>query len=494
VPEATAGLIVRLLSTATCDCTMLRWRFTPVSQTHGACYTHGVVPASDRNPGGAALKDILERLWRLFPRPRGVEERNILLLYAEVVFAGVLAAAASFNATYILRSGGSATLVGLLSSIPALVAVFLFLPAAQLLERQASYRPLVVWSLLSARIGYLALALLPLITSSGVPEITVAVLVAMAVPSVIFSTGWNPMLADVIPERQRATVFSWRSILSSGTVAALTYLIGLALERGSFPTNYQWLYGIGLVGGLVSTWLVSRVRVRETPPAEVPLLHTRVSLRQGVTDSLQESPRFARLIVNTLVFNLGAWMVGPLYVIYYVQELGATDGWIGLHTTLIHLGIMLGYWAWRRINHRIGDHPALLMALPFAAAYPIMVGVLPYLPALLLVGFLGHLFIPGVDLNHSLIFMRRLPPLHRHTGIAFYSMVMNLGAFVCPIIGVVLAGAIGIRNALILGGVLRAAGVALFYLRPVDEGGVTSASIREAFGAILPARRRYPHV
>jgi len=347
---------------------------------------------------------------------------------------------------------------------------------------------------LGARIGYLALALLPSIASSGVPEITVAVLVAMAVPSVIFSTGWNPLLADVIPERRRATVLSWRSILSSGTIAALTYLIGLALERGSFPSNYQWLYAIGLAGGLVSTWLVSRVRIPETPPAEVPLLHTRVSLRQGIKDSLQESPRFARLMVNTLVFNLGAWMVGPLYVIYYVQELGAADGWIGLHTTLIHLGIMLGYWGWRRINHRIGDNPALLMALPFAALYPVLVGVLPYLPVLLVVGFVGHLFIPGVDLNHSLIFLRRVPPLHRHTGIAFYSMVMNLGAFVCPIIGVALAGAIGIRNALILGGVLRAIGVALFYLRPADEGGITRAHIREALRAVLPAKRRYPQV
>ena len=102
---------------------------------------------------------------------------------------------------------------------------------------------------MGARIGYLALALLPSIASSGVPEITVAVLVAMAVPSVIFSTGWNPLLADVIPERRRATVLSWRSILSSGTIAALTYLIGLALERGSFPSNYQWLYAIGLAGG-----------------------------------------------------------------------------------------------------------------------------------------------------------------------------------------------------------------------------------------------------
>jgi hypothetical protein len=233
---------------------------------------------------------MIRRLWHKLPHARSLEERNIALLYGEVIMAAVLAAASAFNATYILRWGGSASLVGLLASIPALVAVFLFMPAARLLERQASYRALVIWSLFAARIGYLFIALLPFVTSLGVPEATVAILIAMSAPSVLFSTGWSPLLADVVPERMRANVFAWRSILSSGTIAVLTFVVGRALDRGTFPGNYQWLYGIGLLGGILSTALVARVRIPDAHPAEIPLLHRPVSMRQGVREALSGEP------------------------------------------------------------------------------------------------------------------------------------------------------------------------------------------------------------
>jgi MFS family permease len=440
--------------------------------------------------GGTSLKDTLARLWRRLPRARTLEDRNLALLYGEVVFAAILAAAGSFNATYVLRLGGSATLVGLLSSVPALVAVFLFLPAARLLERQNNYRPLVVWSLFGARVGYLGIAVLPFLTAQGIPEATVAILVAMSAPAVLFSTGWNPLLVDVIPERRRANVFSWRSILSSATIAILTYALGLALDRGTFPINYQWLYAFGLGGGLLSTWLVSRIRIPESAQAEISRAEEKVSLRASVQEALKASPTFGRLIANTLIFNLGAWMVGPLYIIYYVKDLGAADSWVGLHSALIHVGIVLGYWLWRRINHRMGDQPTLLLALPFVALYPFMVALLPNLSILLLVGFVGNLFAPGVDLNHSLIFMRQMPATHRHTAIAVYSMIMNAGAFVCPIIGIALSGAIGIRNALVVGGIMRLIGVALFYVHPVDEGRLTWTGIRDGLSAAMPRRAR----
>ncbi len=434
------------------------------------------------------LRERWERLRRQVPWPRTTQERNIYLLYGEVVFAAVLAAAGAFNATYILRWGGSPTLVGLLSSLPALIAVFLFLPSARILERQRRYGPFVVWSLFASRIGYLLIALLPFFLSRGIPEATAFVLIAMSAPAVMFSTGWNPLLADVVPEHLRATVFSWRSILSSGTIALLTYAAGLWLDRGVFPRNYQWLYLVGLAGGLLSVYLVARIRIPDVEPAQVPLLHRQGSLIEGLRQGLQESPQFGRLTLNTLVFNLGAWMVGPLYIIFFVQELGASDSWVGLYTTIIHVAIMIGYWVWRRISIRMGDFPSLLVALPVVAAYPFLVALLPKLSLILVIGLLVHLFLPGVDLNHSLIFIARVPPSRRHTAIAFYSMVMNLGAFVCPIVGVALAEAIGIRWALVLGGILRVLGAILFYCYPMDERRPDLHVLGEALASLFPRR------
>ncbi len=78
---------------------------------------------------------------RLTVWPRTVTERNILCLYIEVVLASVLAAAGSFDSAYVLRLGGSSRLVGLLASLPALVAIVTYLPSARVLQRKARYGP-----------------------------------------------------------------------------------------------------------------------------------------------------------------------------------------------------------------------------------------------------------------------------------------------------------------------------------------------------------------
>ncbi len=181
--------------------------------------------------------------------PSQPTERNIHFLYVEIVFASILSAAASFNGTYVLRLGGSNALVGLLSSIPALLAVFTYLPSARFLERQTNQMPWVVRSLFLARLGYLFLPILPFFMGRYVAEATVAVLVSMQVPAVFFSTAWSPLLSDVVPPRQRGNVLAWRSILSSGAIAPLIFLAGRWLDAVTFPGNYQWLYVAGVLGG-----------------------------------------------------------------------------------------------------------------------------------------------------------------------------------------------------------------------------------------------------
>ncbi len=416
--------------------------------------------------------DMLRR--RMFVPPRTVVERNTYFLYMEVIFASILGAAGSFNSAYILRLGGSNALIGLLSSIPSLVAMFLYLPSARILERQTRLVPWIVWSLLISRAGYVAILILPFLLSRYVPELTVALLVAMTIPSVLFSTGWSPMLSDVVPPRSRANVLAWRSILASAAVAPLIYLAGLWLEHGplvkAFPGNYQWMYAIGFLGGVGSVLLISRIRMEPKTTAVASQAAGRAepwlaTLRSALTDN----PRFKRIVTNTLLLNLGAWLIGPLYVIFFVRHLGATDGWIGMNGTLANIGVIAGYWAWRKIIHRTGEPRALLIALPLSAIYPFMVALLPNLNFILFAGFLINVIAPGVNLSHGVIFLGLLPEGKKHSSTAIYSTVMNIGAFIAPLIGVALADHVGIPTMLLVGGVMQVAGAILFYIFPIAQ-------------------------
>jgi len=413
----------------------------------------------------ALFKSKVFRAW-----PKTSEERSIFYLYVEVMFAGILAAAGAFNGAYVLRAGGSKTLVGLLSSLPSLVAVFLFLPSARILEKKAHYGPWVVGSLFLARVGYLLIPLLPFFTTRYVPELTVTILVAMTAPSVFFSTGWSPLLSDVIPPRSRANVLAWRNILSSATIAPLTYLFGRWLDRGTFPHNYQWLYAIGFIAGAISVYFCSRIQITEQTPSArgcAERLAVKPSWIEALRTAAQENPRFLRIIINTFLFDLGAWLVGPLYIVLFVRSLGASDSWIGLHTMLAHVGVVVGYWVWRRIIYRIGEAKTLLIALPLASTYAFMVGLVPNLTFILFAGFLINVFNPGVGLSHGVIFLDLLPEGKKHGATALYSVVMHMGAFVAPLVGVAISDRIGIIPTLFIGGTMRFIGALLFYLFPI---------------------------
>jgi hypothetical protein len=193
-------------------------------------------------------------------------ERNIWFLCVEIAWAGVLNAAISFNAAYAVRLGASSTLVGSLSAVPSLIAVLLLIPSARLLESRADRRPWIVGSHLAGRLGYGLLAILPWLLPHHRAEAVIALIIAVSIPRTFFEVGWEPQLADVVPEPDRIRVFAIRNILHGTLLAALTFLGGQWLEAAHrlgwarFPLNYQLLYAIGSAGGVVSTAYVYRIK------------------------------------------------------------------------------------------------------------------------------------------------------------------------------------------------------------------------------------------
>ncbi|MGC9469595.1 MAG: MFS transporter [Anaerolineae bacterium] len=421
----------------------------------------------------------LGRRWR---KTRAKTDRNIWYLYVEVFWAGIFLAALAFNATYALRLGASNTMIGWLSSIPALLAIGVLLPAASFLEKQSNRGVWLRRSLFVGRLAFLGAAIGPWIFPRHAAEVVVAILILRAIPMNFYSAGFSPMLADVIPMRDRARVMANRSIISSATVAACTFLFGRwmdladTLTWAKFPVNFQVVYLIGTVAGLLSTYYVSRIEVPETGVIQEdketgaerrrPLASRLADVRQlfdGVKGMVRENRDFAQIIINTFVFDFGAWMVMPLYVIFFIRQLNASDGWVGLNTTVAHIGVIAGNTIWRRLVDRLGPARSLRLAVPMAATYAFLVSLFPNLTLILLWGVLVNLINPGVSLSHVTLLYTLCPPERRTSYLAIYSTVANIGAFLAPMIGVALSGLMDIRWILMIGGAIRLIGAGLFH-------------------------------
>jgi Na+/melibiose symporter-like transporter len=333
---------------------------------------------------------------------------------------------------------------------------------------------LVARAVLAHRFGFFLVALVPLLFPIGRAEAFIAVIVLMTIPASLVNITFNCLFADVVPESRRPTVISVRMIIASGVVMALTPLFGHWLDTARFPENYQTLYLIGFLMSLLAVRALARIEApaKALRPAAGPASaqSPRERLAAGLRLIADEKP-FRRILVNTVVHVVGNWVANPLYVIYYVRVLGATDGWIGLLASVASLSAMVGYELWRRIIARHGETLPLRVTIVLAGLYPLGIALTHDLNVLLALACLNGLVQPGLNTSHFAVLLRTCPDERRPTYMAIFVTVMNAGAFVGPMVGVALAAAVGINGAIAFGATLWLVGGALFWLFPVRPEG-----------------------
>jgi MFS family permease len=409
-------------------------------------------------------------IWRAVTvHPTDQRASNIRYLFLEVPPAAILGAAAAFNAAFAIRLGASNAAVGLLSSLPALLAVLVMIPSGEILGRRTKRMPLITSTLFLQRLAYFFIGLIPFIAGIPQGEAVIFLVIAAAPLTHFFGVGWNSMLADVIPEAQRARVFAVRSILAAGATTAGIFLFGIWLDRVPFSINYQLMYIVGFVASLLSTYLITKLRVPDSvlpPPKPKQEVQWRKMPAQARL-ALRDQHDFVRMMANTFLHGLGLWMVGPVYTLYFMRGLGATDGWIGMNGTLANLTPILGFYLWQRGINRWGENRVLKSTIILLGLYPLAVGLAPGLTAILLCTAINGLITPAVNLSHFSMLLKICPGDLRPQFLGYWSTVMNIGAFIMPLAGVYLSNRFGFAPVLVVGGLMCLAGSSTFVFRPL---------------------------
>jgi MFS family permease len=402
------------------------------------------------------------------PRSHHLLERNIWHLYQDILWIGLTGAATTFTNIYAIRLGAPDTLIALLSSLPSLFVILLRLPAVQLVERTENPVHLISRSLLATRSLYLVLALLPLLRLTQEATTFVALVILMGLPAVLANAGWDSLFADVVPERDRATVVGVRSTLASIVGVVIVLVGGKWLDWMPFPWNYQAIFLLAFAGGMVSTYHVSQIQ----PPGAQPHVQGKGRLRwQDVRSFFAGDTSFGTLTVATFVYTFAMALPSPLYSIYFVRYLQASDGWIGLRSTILSLTPILAYRLWPRLVQRWGDRAVLLLCAPLTVLLPLGTGLFQsLLPQLFVVAWMGFVG-PGVELTRYNMLLRICPADRRPMAIGVFAIIANVAAFVAPLLGAQLVGVVGIRYVFFLGAGMRLAGALLFRRVPPDPKG-----------------------
>jgi hypothetical protein len=401
---------------------------------------------------------------RWFARPANTQSRNVRNVLIDGIGVGLVQGVATFLSVFLVRLGASSLLVGLLTAMPALTGMLLALPVGRLLERQRNVVPWYsrarVWVLGSYALTGLVPFVFPL---EAAPIATIAIWAVATVPQTIVNVAFTIVMGAVAGPDRRFYLMSRRWSLVGLTTAVTVAITGWLLDRIAFPLNYQAVFIGSFAGGLLSFTFSSRITIPDNDPAEAAdTPHTwRERLGESVA-ALRENAAYSRFLLSQFVFRCGLAMAIPLFPLYWVRDLGASDAWIGVINTVNSGVLLVAYFLWSTVSRRRGNRLVLLACSFGLVLYPLLTGLTRSTLPLPLYAGLAGIFGAGIDLVLFDILLLTCPKRHTASYVALYQLTTYVATFVAPILGTTIAAGLGLPTGLFTAGGLRLAGAVLF--------------------------------
>ena len=413
--------------------------------------------------------------------------KNFHHLYADIAWYGVLTGTSiAFLAVYAARAGANSFQVGLLTAAPAFVNLLISLPAGRWLEGRAVIRVSYLFSIWH-RLGYLALVPLPWLLGERY-QVWGLVWIAlyMSVPGTVLAIAFNAMFADVVPPYWRALVVGRRNALLAVTVTLSALASGQILDRVVFPLNYQIVFALGSLGALMSSYHLGRLLPTGGKPLRVGKLlgelaspgifralegirHTglRYLTRAGGQGILRldllRGP-FGRFLLAYLIFYTFQYLALPVFPLFYVNELGLSDGAISLGSALFHALVMLISLRLGRLASRYGYHGIAVRGAILLGGYPLLLFLAQDASLFWVASLTGGVAVGLLNGGLANRLMERVPEEDRPAHMALHNLALNLGILAGSLSGPLLAEWMGLRPMLLASSALRIlAGVFLFF-------------------------------
>ena len=392
-----------------------------------------------------------------------IQRRNFLNVQIDAIGVGIASAASPFLPVFLARLGATNFQVGLLTAMPAFTGLFLALLAGRLLQRQRRVVPWFSAARLMVLSSYALTGVVPFFVPREYQVNAVLAIWALATfPQVLLNVAFSVVMNAVAGPRHRYDLLSRRWSTLGFTQAVMVALVGQTLDRLGFPFNYQVVF-LGLsLGGLVSFYYSSHIVLPDAePPASTPGESVRERVR-GFFALIRSQPAFVSFMLKRFVYFSGMALAVPLFPLYYVRQVQASDAWIGAINMTQTAIMLIGYLLWSRQSRERGGRFVLLWTTFGLSFYPIVTALTPSVEWLVLYAALAGIFQAGLDLVFFDELMKTFPARYSATFVAVAQSLQYLSTVASPLVGTLLADYIGLSGALIVSGALRLLGFTLF--------------------------------
>jgi len=412
---------------------------------------------------------LLNRL-KLAATPPGLtktQRQNFFYCQMDALAMGIAMGVNPFLSVFLTRLGATNFQVGLLSSMTGFTGLFFTMIIGRFLQTRRSIVPWYSWARFIRIVAFAVTGLLSVFLPPETAVIAILVLWLVAsLPQALLSVAFSVLMNAIAGPKGRYALMSRRWAIIGIVSAAMVALAGQILDRVRFPLNYQITFvSFAIVSMIISRIFTQRYIVpSQTPPAlRKPGQPLREQLRSFASLILAERP-FVTITIKRIVFIFGSQLVMPLFSLYYVRELDATDAQISLISTVQRAILLVGYVLWPRLRDKRGSRFVLLCTTFAVALYPALTALNHSVSIMVVLAGIASVFSSGLNLVFFDELMKTVPPERSATFVAVTQSLQHFVVIIGPMISTTLADYIGLSGALLLGAAVRLIGFGLFLL------------------------------
>lgn len=392
------------------------------------------------------------------------------------VYNGIFLAIATnlvnpYYAKFAQRLGASDYHLAFLNSGPAFVSIFALIPGALIIEALGRKQHTTSIFMLIHKLFFLMLAIVPWLSGVSKPGVFVALVALMNFPGAIYSTGYQSSVGDLFPAKERYDAMSLRNRYADLFRLIITFLSGFALttvsqNNGHTLIMYQVFFVIAFIFGCfeVYTYYAFENLSKHSSGKRITITAFYHTLKSGVAYVIQNS-EFKLFFICSLIFHFGWQMGWPLFNIYMLQTLSASEGWLSAVSIASALSSILTVTYWGKFAQKHGNTIAIIIATFGMSITPFLYVVSESLAMLVVFNVLIGISITGTTLVLFNMLLDVTPSSNRTTIISIYNTLIAVSATIAPIIGVAIKDAKGLSFALITVGLLRLLGCLSFLIR-----------------------------
>lgn len=364
-----------------------------------------------------------------------------------VYYSAMIGGGESYFSAFAIFLQASTTVVGLLASLPPLLASTFQLLSAWLGRKRGKRKQIVLAGALIQAVCLIPIALLPLYTSEYSAVWLIPLVFLYFCGPNLASPQWNSLVGELLPEARRGRFFAERTKLSSVASVCALAMAGFCLEAADRSGYAYWgfltIFVCASGARLMSFYHLSRMH---EPSSKVAVL------------ALPEEENFWRKLQKTKLLKFSLFFAfmqfsvaisGPYFTLYMLRDLQFSYLEFMFISAVSILVQFLTLNRWGRLSDLFGNRLILITTGCIITVIPSLWLVSPHFVWILIVQMISGLGWAGFTLSSTAFVFDLTPTAHRATLFAAHNVLAAVAVFLGASTGAAIAALVPVQFVLV---------------------------------------------